>query len=301
MLRLFFTFEVSMKRIVLLVLTNLLVVVVLGIVASVLGVNQFLTGSGLNLGLLLGYALVIGFGGAFISLLISKPLAKWSSGVRLIEQPQNADEAWIVQTVQRLAQQASIGMPEVGIFDGEPNAFATGAFRDSALVAVSTGLLQGMTRDEVEAVLGHEVAHIANGDMVTMTLIQGVMNTFVVFLSRVIGYAVDSFLRKNDEERSGPGIGYYVTTIALDIVLGFAAAMVVAWFSRQREFRADADAAQLMGNRQPMINALARLGGMTPGELPKSVAAFGIAGGIGQLFSTHPPIEERIAALQEAR
>ncbi len=297
----FFTFGVSMKRIVLLVLTNLLVVVVLGIVASVLGVNQFLTGSGLNLGLLLGYALVIGFGGAFISLLISKPLAKWSSGVRLIEQPQNADEAWIVQTVQRLAQQAGIGMPEVGIFDGEPNAFATGAFRDSALVAVSTGLLQGMTRDEVEAVLGHEVAHIANGDMVTMTLIQGVMNTFVVFLSRVIGYAVDSFLRKNDEERSGPGIGYYVTTIVLDIVLGFAAAMVVAWFSRQREFRADAGAAQLMGNRQPMINALARLGGMTPGELPKSVAAFGIAGGIGQLFSTHPPIEERIAALRDAR
>ena len=289
-----------MKRIVLLVLTNLLVVVVLGVVASVLGVNQFLTGSGLNLGLLLGYALVIGFGGAFISLLISKPLAKWSSGVRLIEQPQNADEAWIVQTVQRLAQKAGIGMPEVGVFDGEPNAFATGAFRDSALVAVSTGLLQGMTRDEVEAVLSHEVAHIANGDMVTMTLIQGVMNTFVVFLSRVIGYAVDSFLRKNDQERSGPGIGYYVTTIALDIVLGFAAAMVVAWFSRQREFRADAGAAQLMGNRQPMINALARLGGMTPGELPKSVAAFGIAGGIGQLFSTHPPIEERIAALQSA-
>jgi len=290
-----------MKRIVLLVLTNVLVVVVLGVVASLLGVNQYLTGSGLNLGLLLGYALVIGFGGAFISLLISKPLAKWSSGVQLIEQPQNADEAWIVQTVQKLSQQAGIGMPEVGIFEGEPNAFATGAFRDSALVAVSTGLLQGMTRDEVEAVLAHEVAHIANGDMVTMTLIQGVMNTFVVFLSRVIGYAVDSFLRKNDEERSGPGIGYYVTTIVLDIVLGFAAAMVVAWFSRQREFRADAGAAQLMGHRQPMINALARLGGMTPGELPKSVAAFGIAGGIGQLFSTHPPIEERIAALREAR
>ncbi len=289
-----------MKRIVLLVLTNVLVVVVLGVVASLLGVNQYLTSSGLNLGLLLGYALVIGFGGAFISLLISKPMAKWSSGVQVIAQPQNADEAWIVQTVQKLAQQAGIGMPEVGIFEGEPNAFATGAFRDSALVAVSTGLLQGMTRDEVEAVLGHEVAHIANGDMVTMTLIQGVMNTFVVFLSRVIGYAVDSFLRKNDEERSGPGIGYYVTTIVLDIVLGFAAAMVVAWFSRQREFRADAGAAQLMGNRQPMINALARLGGMAPGELPKSVAAFGIAGGIGQLFSTHPPIEERIAALRQA-
>ena len=289
-----------MKRILLLVLTNVMVVVVLGIVASLLGVNRYLTSNGLNLGLLLGYALVIGFGGAFISLLISKPMAKWSSGVQVIAQPQNADEAWIVETVRKFADKAGIGMPEVGIFEGEPNAFATGAFKDSALVAVSTGLLTGMTREEVEAVIGHEVAHIANGDMVTMTLIQGVMNTFVVFLSRVIGYAVDSFLRKNDEENSGPGLAYYITTIVLDIVLGFAAAMVVAWFSRQREFRADAGAAQLMGRKQPMVNALARLGGMTPGELPKSVAAFGIAGGIGQLFSTHPPIEARIAALQNA-
>ena len=289
-----------MKRILLLVLTNVLVVVVLGIVASLLGVNRFLTSNGLNLGLLLGYALVIGFGGAFISLLISKPMAKWTSGVRVIEQPQNADEAWIVETVRRFSERAGIGMPEVGIFDGEPNAFATGAFKDSALVAVSTGLLAGMTREEVEAVIGHEVAHIANGDMVTMTLIQGVMNTFVVFLSRVVAYAIDSFFRKNDEQSSGPGMAYFITTILLDIVLGFAAAMVVAWFSRQREFRADAGAAQLMGRKQPMVNALARLGGMTPGELPKSVAAFGIAGGIGQLFSTHPPIEARIAALQSA-
>jgi heat shock protein HtpX len=191
-------------------------------------------------------------------------------------------------------------MPEVGIFEGDPNAFATGAFKNSALVAVSTGLLQGMTREEVEAVIGHEVAHIANGDMVTMTLIQGVMNTFVVFLSRVIGYAVDSFLRKNDSENTGPGIGYMVTTIVLDILLGFLAAIIVAWFSRHREFRADAGAAQLMGRNQPMINALARLGGMHPAELPKSMAAMGIAGGIGQLFSTHPPIEERIAALQNS-
>ena len=289
-----------MKRILLLVLTNVLVVVVLGIVASLLGVNRYLTSNGLDLGLLLGYALVIGFGGAFISLLISKPMAKWSSGVQVIAQPQTADEAWIVETVRKFADKAGIGMPEVGIFEGEPNAFATGAFKDSALVAVSTGLLAGMTREEVEAAIGHEVAHIANGDMVTMTLIQGVMNTFVVFLSRVIAYAVDSFLRKNDEQNSGPGMAYYITTIALDIVLGFAAAMVVAWFSRQREFRADAGAAQLMGRKQPMVNALARLGGMTPGELPKSVAAFGIAGGIGQLFSTHPPIEARIAALQNA-
>ncbi|WP_138512273.1 protease HtpX [Rhodoferax bucti] len=288
-----------MKRILLFVLTNVLVVAVLGIVASLLGVNKFLTSNGLNLGALLGFALIMGFGGAIISLLISKPMAKWTSGVQVIEQPQNADEAWIVDTVRKFADKAGIGMPEVGIFEGEPNAFATGAFKNSALVAVSTGLLRGMTRDEIEAVIGHEVAHIANGDMVTMTLIQGVMNTFVVFISRVVGYAVDSFLRKGDDrESSGPGIGYYVTTIVLDIVLGFAAAMVVAWFSRQREFRADAGAAQLMGRKQPMMNALARLGGMTPGELPKSVAAMGIAGGIGQLFSTHPPIEERIAALQ---
>lgn len=290
-----------MKRIVLFVLTNLAVVVVLGIVASLLGVNRYLTANGLNLTALLGFAAIMGFGGAFISLLISKPVAKWSSGVRVIEQPQSADEAWIVETVRKFADKAGIGMPEVGVFEGEPNAFATGAFKNSALVAVSTGLLQGMTREEVEAVIGHEVAHIANGDMVTMTLIQGVMNTFVVFLSRVIGYAVDSFLRRGDSNNSGPGIGYWVTTIVLDIVLGFLAAIIVAWFSRQREFRADAGAAQLMGRKQPMMNALARLGGMVPGELPKSVQAMGITGGIGKLFSTHPPIEERIAALQNAQ
>jgi heat shock protein HtpX len=288
-----------MKRIVLFILTNLAVVLVLGTVASLLGVNRFLTANGLNLGALLGYALVMGFGGAFISLLISKPVAKWSSGVQVIAQAQNADQAWLVNTVQKLAHTAQIGMPEVGIFEGEPNAFATGAFKNSALVAVSTGLLQSMTHEEIEAVLAHEVAHIANGDMVTMTLIQGVMNTFVVFLSRVIGYAVDSFLRKSDDN-SGPGIGYYVTSFVLDIVLGFAASMVVAWFSRHREFRADAGATQLMGRKQPMVNALARLGGLHTAELPKSVAAFGIAGGIGQLFSTHPPIEERIAALQNS-
>ena len=282
-------------------MTNLAVVVVLGIVANLLGVNRYLTANGLNLGALLGFALLMGFGGAIISLLISKPVAKWSAGVRVIAQPQNVDEAWIVETVRKFADKAGIGMPEVGIFDGEPNAFATGAFKNSALVAVSTGLLQGMTREEVEAVIGHEVAHIANGDMVTMALIQGVMNTFVVFLSRVIGYAVDSFLRRGNDQNSGPGMGYWITTIVLDIVLGFAAAMVVAWFSRQREFRADAGSARLMGRRQPMVNALARLGGMVPGELPKSIAAMGITGGIGKLFSTHPPLEERIAALQAAQ
>ena len=289
-----------MKRIILFILTNVLVVTVLGIVASLLGFNRYLSGSGLNLASLLGFALVMGFGGAIISLLISKPMAKWSAGVRVIEQPQNSDEAWIVETVRKLAAKANIGMPEVGIFEGEPNAFATGAFKNSALVAVSTGLLAGMTHDEIEAVIGHEISHVANGDMVTMTLIQGVMNTFVVFLSRVIGFAVDSFLRRGDSRSSGPGIGYMITTVVLDIVLGFAAAIVVAWFSRQREFRADAGSAGLLGRKQPMINALTRLGGMQGGQLPKSVAALGITGSIGQLFATHPPLEERIAALQNA-
>ena len=285
-----------MKRILLFVMTNLAVMVVLGIVVSLTGANRFMGANGLDLGTLMVFSLIMGFGGAIISLLISKPVAKWSSGVRVINQPANADEAWIVDTVRKFADKAQIGMPEVGIFEGAPNAFATGAFKNSALVAVSTGLLQGMTREEIEAVIGHEMAHIANGDMVTMTLIQGVMNTFVVFISRVVGYFVDKVILKNNND--GPGIGYYVTTIVMDIALGFVAAIIVAWFSRQREFRADAGAAQLMGRRQPMMNALARLGGMVPGELPKSMAAMGIAGGIGKLFSTHPPIEERIAALQ---
>jgi len=289
-----------MKRIVLFLATNLAVVVVLGIVANLLGVNRYLTANGLNLGALLGFAFIMGFGGAIISLLLSKTIAKWSSGVQLISGAEGPDERWIVETVRKFADKAGIGMPEVGIFEGEPNAFATGAFKNSALVAVSTGLLQGMTREEVEAVIGHEVAHIANGDMVTMTLIQGVMNTFVVFLSRVIGYLVDSWLSRG-EQRSGPGIGYMVTTIVLDILLGFLAAIIVAWFSRQREFRADRGSADLMGRRQPMINALARLGGMVPGELPKGLQAMGITSGVGKLFSTHPPIEERIAALQAAQ
>ena len=289
-----------MKRIALFLLTNVAVVVVLGIVASLLGVNRYLTANGLNLGALLGFAFIMGFGGAIISLLMSKPIAKMSMGVTIINTPRNGEEAWIVETVRAFSEKAGIQMPEVGIYEGEPNAFATGAFKNSALVAVSTGLLQGMTREEVEAVIGHEVAHVANGDMVTMALIQGVMNTFVVFLSRVIGYAVDSFLRRNDENSSGPGIGYMITTIVLDIVLGFLAAIIVAWFSRQREFRADAGAAQLMGRKQPMINALRRLGGMQPGAMPPSLQAMGITGNIGKLFSSHPPIEERVAALQNS-
>ena len=288
-----------MKRILLFVLTNFAVMAVLLITTRILGVDRFLTANGLNMTALAGFSLVIGFGGAIISLLISKPMAKFSTGARVINQPQTADEAWIVQTVQNFASKAGIGMPEVAIYEGAPNAFATGAFKNSALVAVSTGLLQNMTKEEVEAVIGHEVAHVANGDMVTMTLIQGVMNTFVVFLSRVIGYAVDSFLRRGSDSNSGPGIGYMVTTIVMDIVLGFLAAIIVAWFSRQREFRADAGAANLMGRKQPMINALARLGGLTPGELPKTMQAMGITGGLGKLFSTHPPMEERIDALQK--
>ena len=290
-----------MKRILLFVLTNLAVMVVLGVVASLLGVNRYLTANGLNLSALLGFSLIMGFGGAIISLLMSKSMAKWSTGAHVINQPANQDEAWIVSTVQRLSERAGIAMPEVAIYEGEPNAFATGAFKNSALVAVSTGLLQGMTKEEIEAVLGHEIAHVANGDMVTLTLIQGVLNTFVVFLSRVIGYFVDSMLRSKDEESSGPGMGYYITSIVLDIVLGFVASMIVAWFSRYREFRADEGSAQLLGNKQPMINALARLNSMQAGALPSSVAAMGITGDLSKLFASHPPLEERIAALQAAR
>ena len=289
-----------MKRIVLFIVTNLAVMLVLGIAASLLGVNRYLTASGLNLGMLLGFAAVMGFGGAFISLLISKPMAKWSTGAQLINGSTDPTHRWIVGTVERFANKAGIAMPEVALYEGEPNAFATGAFKNSALVAVSTGLLQNMTRSEVEAVIGHEISHVANGDMVTLTLIQGVMNTFVVFLSRVIGYFVDKVVLRN--ERDGVGIGYIVTTIVLDLVLGLAASMVVAWFSRHREYRADAGAAALMGDRQPMVNALARLGGVEPGALPQSVQAMGIAGkpsGLMALFSSHPPIEDRIRALQD--
>ena len=288
-----------MKRVFLFLLTNVAVMLVLGVITSIFGLNRFMGPGGLSIPTLMMYSLVVGFTGAFISLLISKPMAKWSTGARVIATPQNSDEIWIVNTVKKFADKAGIGMPEVAIYEGEPNAFATGAFKNSALVAVSTGLLQSMTQEEVEAVIGHEVAHIANGDMVTMTLIQGVMNTFVVFLSRVIGYFVDKVVLRNNSD--GPGIGYYVTTIVLDILLSFLAHMIVAWFSRQREFRADAGAAQYMGQSRSMQNALARLGGLQPGELPKSVAAMGIAGGLGKLFSTHPPMEERIARLQSSK
>lgn len=291
-----------MKRILLFIATNIAVLVVMSVILSLLGVDRFLTRSGLNLPMLLVFSLVVGFTGSIISLLMSKSIAKWSTGARVIETPMNGTEAWLLQTVGKLAQRAGIGMPEVAVYEGEPNAFATGAFRDSALVAVSTGLLQGMTQEEVEAVLGHEVAHIANGDMVTMTLIQGVVNTFVVFLSRVVGYFVDSALRRNNDD-SGPGIGYTVTVMVCQVVFGIGASMIVAWFSRHREFRADAGAARLLGTPQPMINALARLGGFSPEGLPQNMAALGISDkpGIMELFSTHPPLEQRIAALRGQR
>jgi len=292
-----------MKRIVLFLATNLAVVLVLTVVLNLLGVGRAVSAQGINVGALAVFSLVVGFTGAIISLLMSKPMAKWSTGARVIEQPQNSTELWLVETVRRLAERAGIGMPEVAVYEGEPNAFATGAFKNSALVAVSTGLLQGMQRDEVEAVLGHEVAHIANGDMVTLTLIQGVVNTFVVFLARVVGFFVDKVLLRGNSDR-GPGIGYMVTVFVCEIVFGLVASIIVAWFSRQREFRADAGSARLLGSAVPMQNALARLGGFQPGALPSSMNAFGISGGgggWGALFSTHPPMEERIAALQALR
>ncbi len=290
-----------MKRIVLLIATNFAIMLVLGISASLLGVNRFLTANGLNLGALLVFAGLMGFGGAFISLLISRPMAKWSTGARVIKQPANQTEAWLLATVGAQAQRAGIAMPEVAVYEGAPNAFATGASKNASLVAVSTGLLASMTQEEVEAVLAHEVAHIANGDMVTLTLIQGVVNTFVIFLARVVAYAVDSFLRKDEENSSGPGIAYTITAIVCDILFGILASIIVAWFSRQREYRADRGAAGIMGTPRPMIAALQRLAGIAQGGLPKNMAASGIAGGgVLSLFSSHPSCEDRVAALQRA-
>jgi heat shock protein HtpX len=290
-----------MKRVVLFLLTNLAVMLVLSISARILGVDRFLTGNGLNVGMLLAFAALIGFGGSFISLLMSKTMAKWSTGAKVIKQPSNQEEAWLVETVRRLAVKASLSVPEVAIYDGAPNAFATGPSKSRSLVAVSTGLLQSMDRKEVEAVLAHEVAHIENGDMVTLTLIQGVLNTFVIFLSRIVAYAVDSFLRRDDEGSSSPGIGYWISSIACEIMFGILASIVVMFFSRKREYRADAGAAKLLGDRRPMIDALRALGNLDAGKLPKEMAASGIAGGgMMALFSSHPPLESRIAALQSA-
>ena len=248
-----------MKRIALLIATNFAVMILLSIVISVLGLDKALAQEGFQVFPMLIMASIFGFGGAFISLLISKWMAKWSTGAQVIDGTEGTTQYWLVNTVKKLSEKAGIGMPEVAIYEGEPNAFATGAFRDSALVAVSSGLLNSMSRDEVEAVLGHEIGHVANGDMVTLTLIQGVVNTFVIFLSRLIGYVVDRMILKNER---GQGIGYFVTVIASQILLGFIASMIVAWFSRRREFRADAASASLLGSPQPMVAALNRLGGL---------------------------------------
>jgi heat shock protein HtpX len=286
-----------MKRVVLFLVTNLAVMIVLSIVTNLLGINRALAANGLNIGALLAFAAVVGFGGAFISLLISKPMAKWSTGAAVIATARNDNEAWLLATVQRLADKAGVAMPEVAMYEGEPNAFATGAFRNGALVAVSTGLLDAMSREEIEAVLGHEVAHVANGDMVTLTLIQGVVNTFVVFLARVVGAIVDRTVFRTER---GVGVGYYATVLVCEIAFGVLASIIVAWFSRRREFRADAGSATYLGTPQPMMRALARLGGLPPGELPKALTGFGITdrSAFLALFATHPPIEARIRALQ---
>ncbi|NNF40016.1 MAG: protease HtpX [Woeseiaceae bacterium] len=290
-----------MKRIALFLATNLAVILVLSVVLRLLGVDSILDerNAGINYQSLLVLSLVIGFGGSFISLAISKWMAKRSTGARVITQPSNATESWLLNVVERQARQAGIEMPEVAIYDSpDMNAFATGARRNAALVAVSTGLLQSMPKDEVEAVLAHEVSHVANGDMVTLTLIQGVVNTFVIFLSRIVGHFVDRVILRNE---SGYGMGYFAAVIAAQLVLGILASVIVMWVSRLREFRADAGSASLNG-KQPMINALARLERGRPGELPEALQAFGISGGAKQkmsrLFMSHPPIPERIEALR---
>jgi len=292
-----------MKRIFLFLVTNIAVMLVLGVVLKVLGVDRILDAqnSGLDYKSLLIFSAVFGMGGSFISLAMSKWSAKRMMGAQVIEQPGNEVEAWLVGTVRQLAQQAGIGMPEVAIFNSpDVNAFATGMSRNSALVAVSTGLLSSMRRDEIEAVLGHEISHVANGDMVTLTLIQGVVNTFVIFFSRIIGHLVDRLVFKVER---GHGPAFWITSMVAQLVLGILASMIVMWFSRQREFRADAGGARLAG-RDKMVAALRRLmAGSAPASLPDQMAAFGISGGIGhglkRLFMSHPPLEERIAALQQ--
>ena len=286
-----------MKRVFLLIATNLAVMVLLSIVVSVLGLDRWMMAEGINYTQLLLFSAVFGFGGAFVSLLMSKTIAKWSVGAQVIDGSEGSTQYWLVQTVHGLAAKAGIGKPEVAIYEGAPNAFATGAFKNDSLVAVSTGLLEAMDRAEVEAVLGHEVTHVANGDMVTLTLIQGVLNTFVFFLSRVVGMIVDKVVFRTER---GVGPGFYVTVIVCQIVFGILASVIVAWFSRRREFRADAGSAGLLGSPQPMIAALSRLGSVHSGGLPDQVKAFGINSDsrLFQLFATHPPIEARIAALQ---
>lgn len=292
-----------MKRMFLFLATNIGVLLVLSVVAHLFGVDRYLTQNGLNMGGMLIFCGIFGMGGAFISLAMSKPMAKWTTGAKIIEKPSNSAEAWLLSTVQRQARQANIGMPDVAIYDApDVNAFATGMSRNNALVAVSTGLLKGMSQDEIEAVLGHEISHVANGDMVTMTLVQGVVNTFVMFLARVVGYAIDKAVFRS--ERAG-GPGYFISVLVLQVVFGILASAIVAWFSRYREFHADSGGAHLAGRRK-MIAALERLKNREPvqGQLPEQLSAFGIAPNFGsgfkKMFATHPPLEERIAALQKA-
>jgi heat shock protein HtpX len=282
-----------MKRIVLFVVTNLALMVVLSIVCAVLGVDQSTTGG------LLAFALVFGMGGAFVSLLMSKWVAKWTTGARVIDGSEGEQARWLVQTVEELARQAGVRTPEVAVYPGDPNAFATGAFRNHALVAVSTGLLEGMSRQEVRAVLGHELGHVANGDMVTMTLLQGVLNAAVLVLARVIGVTVD---RAVFGTKRGVGLGYYLTYFAMQFLLGILASMIVMAYSRRREFAADASSARYLGSPSDMIRALQRLGGLTPGELPASMKAFGISakGSWSLLFASHPPLEDRVKRLQQS-
>jgi heat shock protein HtpX len=286
-----------MKRVFLLIATNIAVMVLLSIVVSVLGLDRWMTANGIDYMSLLALSAVFGFGGAFISLLMSKWIAKMSVGAQTIDGSEGTTQYWLVQTVHKLADKAGIGKPEVAIYEGPPNAFATGAFRDSALVAVSSGLVESMSKEEVEAVLGHEVTHVANGDMVTLTLVQGVVNTFVFFLARIVGYIVDRAVFRTER---GIGPGFYITVIVCQIVFGILASAIVAWFSRYREFRADRGSANLLGTPQPMIAALRRLGGLDTGVMPDTVKAFAIQNRsrLGAFFATHPPIEERIAALQ---
>ncbi len=287
-----------MGRAVLFIMTNLAVIAIMSVILSLFGANRFLNEQGLNLGSLLIFSIIIGFTGSFFSLLISKPMAKWTTGAKVIQQPENSFEHWLLKTVKILSQRANIKTPEIAVYNGQPNAFATGAFKDDALVAVSTGLIQNMSKEEIEGVLGHEIAHIANGDMITMTLLQGVLNTFVVFLSRLVGYIVDRFLSRGGSSSSG--VGYFVSVITCQIIFGLVASIIIAWFSRYREFRADFGSTQLLGSKKPMVNALTKLAQMQSSELPESVATLGInkPSGILQLFSTHPPIEQRIMALQ---
>mgnify|MGYP001814501021 FL=1 len=291
-----------LKRIALFLATNLAVLLVLSVVLRLLGVDRVLdeSGAGINYEALLILSLVIGFGGSFISLAMSKWMAKRSTGAQVITQPRNEVESWLLGVVERQARQAGIETPEVAIYPApDMNAFATGARRNAALVAVSTGLLQGMPREEVEAVLAHEVSHVANGDMVTLTLVQGVVNTFVIFLSRIVGHFIDRAIFRNEQ---GYGVGYFISVLVAQLVLGILASIIVMWVSRQREFRADAGSAELNGT-QPMVRALRRLAAGRPAELPESLEAFGISGskrhGIQKLFMSHPPIDERIAALQQ--